>query len=153
MTSNPPAGSVPGPLVLRPRLVRIVSYVLGAVVLIGCIAATSLMSGVDVLNRVLFPAFGLAVMWFCHREGSVRAVATPEGLEVRNLFATRQLDWAEIVGISFPTGDPWAHLDLADGDTLGVMALQRSDGPRGMAGARTLAGWIRDHGEAPSEGL
>jgi hypothetical protein len=44
--------------------------------------------------------------------------------------------------------DPWVVLDLSDGGTLAVMAVQRADGERGMAEARRLQALVRDLGEA-----
>ena len=51
-------------------------------------------------------------------------------------------------GISFPMGDPWAHLDLADGSTLSMHALQRYDGERAIAAAHLLRRLVSERGEA-----
>src|SRR5690606_14498826 len=58
------------------------------------------------------------------------------------------LEWAEIITIGFPMGDPWAHLDLADGSTLQLQALQRYDGEHAISGARLLRDLVRQRGEA-----
>ena len=60
----------------------------------------------------------------------LNVIATPsrEGLTVRNLVLTRTLEWPEIIGIQFGGGEPWVSLDLLDGDTLAVMAIQKADG-------------------------
>ncbi|MCS6710668.1 PH domain-containing protein [Brachybacterium sp. EF45031] len=99
-------------------------------------------------NRVLYVLFGAAIFWFCHREASVAVTARPDELVVRNLFTTRRLAWAQVVGVSFPAGDPWAHLDLADGETLSTMALQRTDGDLGITQARRLARLVQERGTA-----
>lgn len=96
-------------------------------------------------DRVGFVLVGVAVMWFLHRQASVAAVPSHDGLRVRNLFLTRDLRWAEIVSVHFGGGAPWATLDLADTDTLSVMAVQRADGERGVAEARRLATLVARH--------
>jgi hypothetical protein len=68
-----------------------------------------------------------------------RAVASAAGLRVTNLFRTRQLTWGDVLAVRLPTGAPWALLDLADGETLPVMAIQTADAERGRAAAAQLA--------------
>ena len=87
-------------------------------------------------------------MVFCHLQASVAVTARPRELVVRNLMRTRTLEWPEVIGISFPMGDPWAHLDLADGSTLPLQALQRYDGDRAIAAAHLLRDLVRERGEA-----
>jgi len=43
---------------------------------------------------------------------------------------------------------PWPTLELNDTDTLAVMAIQRSDGPRSLAEAARLNALIQGLGEA-----
>lgn len=145
MSINEPQGEV-GPIVFRPRLTRVVAYVIGVLVLLSAVLL-SVLTRFGLFDTIGFIAFGLAVLWFCHREGSVRATAHADRLVVRNLMTTRELEWAEIIGVIFPPGDPWATLDLADGDTISVMAVQRTDGASGMRAARRLAGLITERGE------
>ncbi|MFC0674291.1 PH domain-containing protein [Brachybacterium hainanense] len=152
-TPTPSEPDDEAPIVIRPRLARKVGYGVGVLLLGASIAIAILITTFDLPNRILFVLFGLGIFWFCHREASVHLTATREGVEVRNLMTRTRLEWAEIIGVSFPKGDPWAHLDLADGHTLAVMALQRSDGEHGLAQARHLVELIHDRGEAhpPSE--
>lgn len=133
--------------VLRPRTIRIAAYAVGAAVLAASAVTMVAIPHFDLGNRLGFLVFGLAVFWFCHREASVRAVAGTETLTIRNLFRTRTLEWAEVLGVRFPMGDPWAHLELSDGTTWPVMALQRTDGRRGIDLARELSALIRERGE------
>lgn len=74
----------------------------------------------------LFGGF-LAVEWGLMR---CRATATTTGLTVVNGYKVRQLEWAQIVGVRMPAGAPWVTLDLDDGSTCAVMAIQGSDGLR-----------------------
>ncbi|MFC5906882.1 PH domain-containing protein [Streptacidiphilus monticola] len=59
-----------------------------------------------------------------------RARADRDGLTVVNFLHRRRLAWAEILGVHLGPGDPWAVLDLADGGTLAVVAIQPGSGRR-----------------------
>ena len=103
--------------------------------------------GADTANRAAIIVFGLlgaVVIW---RFGAVRAVPDPTGLTVVNYFTSRHLTWAEIVNVRFGPSDPWVYLDLADGDVLAVMGIQRADGEHGMAEARRLVALVAELGE------
>lgn len=101
--------------------------------------------GVGALDRVGFAAVGLGIAGLLYRQATVAAVPTADGLRVRNLFLTRQLAWPEIVNVRLGD-DPWVRLDLADGDTLSVMGIQRSDGPQRVhAEASRLADLVAAH--------
>ncbi len=135
-------------IVFRPRLARLVGHGVGILVLVAMlVAAVVLFEAFTLVDSVGFAALGVAIWYFCYREATVRVTARPDHLVVRNLFTTRELDWAEVVAVSFPQGDPWAHLDLSDGDTIATMALQRADGEQGIAGARRLARLVHERGE------
>ncbi len=61
-----------------------------------------------------------------------RVTAGVDGLTVVNGYRTRVYAWAQVVAIRLPVGAPWASLDLDDGSTASVMALQGSDGLRAV---------------------
>ncbi|HZE66247.1 MAG TPA: PH domain-containing protein, partial [Sporichthyaceae bacterium] len=83
--------------------------------------------------------FAVGISWFLHKHASVRIVAGRDHLEVRNLFRSRTLAWGEVLAVRFRPGDPWAYLDLSDGETLAAMGIQASDGPAAVESARELA--------------
>lgn len=83
-----------------------------------------------------------AMLW---RFARLEAVPDDGGLVVRNLAGDRPLEWAQIVHVRFGGGSPWVTLDLADGESLAVMAVQRADGPRSEAEARRLATLVALH--------
>jgi hypothetical protein len=89
--------------------------------------------------------FGCAVFisWFLNRHASVRVRASAEGLEVVNLFRTRQFSWGEVLAVRLRPGDPWAFIDVSDGETVALMGIQASDGPAATAAARDLARMAR----------
>ena len=146
--------STPGPepattYVLRPRAVRVAAYFSAVVVLAGMIAGAVMITSFQLGGRIALVLVGVLVFLFCHLEASVKVTARADSLVVRNLMRTRTLDWPEVLGISFPMGDPWAHLDLADGHTHPLHAIQRYDGKRAIAAAHLLQRLIRERGEAP----
>ena len=100
-------------------------------------------------NRWSFVVFAFIVALLLWRLGGVHASPSPQQLVVRNILKTRRLAWPEIVAVRMTVDDPWVMLDLADGTTQAVMAIQRADGERGMAQARRLATLVRNLGEAP----
>lgn len=134
----------------RPRSARIVAAVLAvlAVAGLGLLAVVVEASAAVVttaVDRLAIAALALALGWFCYRQATVRAVPDEDGLTVRNLVLTRRLEWSEVVSVRFGEGRPWVQLDLADGDTLAVMGIQRADGALARAEARRLATLVALH--------
>jgi hypothetical protein len=144
-----PAGSDPVslPHTWRPLGVRLAGGALGSMLLIVCIAAwiafppevrdsfTLFQRGTLVFLGLLAFSAGFALV-------RSRAVATEQGLTVVNGYKRRELDWPEIVAIHLPAGAPWAVLDLADGTTCPVMAIQGSDGGRAKTAVRQVRSLI-----------
>jgi hypothetical protein len=99
-------------------------------------------------DRLMFFGLGVAVALIAWRYASIVAVPSRAGIVVRNLVLTRTLTWPEVVGIQFGGGEPWVTLDLEDGDSLAVMAIQKADGPVAGREASRLAALIQAFGEA-----
>ena len=136
----------------RPLRTRQVAYPVGiAWMLLMAGLAFFLPVPMGAPDRVGFLFLGAAALWFLHRQASVIAVPSERGLVVRNLFLTRELEWAEILAVRFGGGDPWVTLDLSDGDTLAVMAVQRADGKRAVAESRRLATLVARHTVTPRD--
>ncbi|WP_291889009.1 PH domain-containing protein [Cellulomonas sp.] len=129
----------------RPRFARLVTLGLVAVVLVLTAALILALPNAEPLDRAGFALVGLLIAWFCWRQATVRAVPDEDGLTVRNLMITTRLTWPEIVSVRFGSGRPWVQLDLADGDTLAVMGIQRADGELAEAEARRLATLVALH--------
>ena len=137
----------------RPRRARAVAATVAVVsiLLFGAIGAFVPDAGPG--DRIGIAAFGLAVAWLMWRYASLSAAPGPHGLVVRNLMTTRTLAWAEIVGVHLQVGAPWVSLDLDDGDTIAVMAIQKADGEHGRAEASRLARLVDAHaGPEPPAG-
>ncbi|USQ74957.1 PH domain-containing protein [Ornithinimicrobium cryptoxanthini] len=96
-------------------------------------------------DRVLLFLFGLLAAAGLWRFGMVRALASADGLLVVNLVHARQLEWAEILRVSFADGTPWVLLELADTEELAVMGIQRADGAFARAEAARLAALVQHH--------
>jgi hypothetical protein len=119
----------------RPFGVRLAGAAFGGGLLVICLFAwiglpAEVREQFGPLQRVtLLLLGGLAFSaWFALVRS--RAVATEAGLTVVNGYRRRDFEWAELVAIHLPPGAPWAVLDLADGNTCPVMAIQGSDGAR-----------------------
>ncbi len=80
------------------------------------------------------------------------AVADPSGLTVTNGYKVRRYEWAQILRVSLHRNRPWALLDLSDGSTLPVMAIQVSDGDRARLATRELVTVIAEHTATPDVG-
>jgi hypothetical protein len=131
----------------RARRVAIGSAVAQGVVLV---ALAALAPGNGTIAWHWYDRLGVVVVaalvaWVLLLFARLRAVPGPDGLVVRNVVRVTRLDWAQIVAVRFGGGDPWVTLDLADGDVLAVMAIQRADGERGVAEARRLATLVAAH--------
>ena len=155
MSTPPPA---PAPLPdrahlyapFRPRMARVTSGVLGALLLVGTAALVlSLYDWLRLPSAIGVSLVGLGMVWFCWRQATVRADVDERGIVVRNLAITTRLEWAEIVSVRFGAGRPWVQLDLSDGDVLSVMGVQQSDGPRAAREASRLATLVALHSQTP----
>lgn len=123
------------PRTWRPFGVRAAGGIFGVALVVILVAAwisfpESVRAQFSLWQRIttiaLFGGF-LAVEWGLMR---CRATATSEGLTVVNGYKVRRFEWAQIVAVRMPVGAPWLSLDLDDGTTCAVMAIQGSDGLR-----------------------
>ncbi|PJI85588.1 PH domain-containing protein [Luteimicrobium subarcticum] len=135
----------------RPRFALFAGALTATVLVGGCafVALAARQTGFDSGQRVAIVVVGLLGAWFLELLVNTSARPTPDGLTVRNVVHRRRLEWAEVVAVRFAPADPWVVLDLADGTTLAVMAVQRADGARGVRDANRLARLVALHGEAP----
>lgn len=138
----------------RPRRSRRAAAIMGwsAVALFGVLALLipSVAGGANwgVADRLMFFSIGLAIGALAYRYATIEAIPSREGLHVRNLIVSRHLDWPEILSVQFGGGDPWPSLDLSDGDSLGIMAIQKADAEYGRSEASRLAALVQAFGEA-----
>ncbi|HEY7044895.1 MAG TPA: PH domain-containing protein [Nocardioidaceae bacterium] len=96
-------------------------------------------------QRITLVAFFVAILVLLNAIFRTSARATESGLEVVNGYRRRFLEWGQIVRISLSPNRPWALMDLDDGTTQAVMAIQTSDGARAIRSAKELARVIARH--------
>lgn len=142
--------------VFRPRFTVAVcvflalAFVAGAVILLVTLAG---LEGDHSADRFTIILIALIATVTASLVGRPRAVASASGLAVRNPIRSRQLSWEEIVAVRFGRSDPWVLLDLDDGTTYAVLAIQASDGSRARRDAAWLRNRVAEHeGEEPSPG-
>lgn len=129
--------------VFRPRRGRVVPMVVGVVVLVAAVVlAVLLPEKYQLVDRVMITAMGAAIAGLMSRYATIHAEPRGEGLWVRNIGPGRLVPWPEIEAVRFSGGMPWPRLDLADGDDLAVMAIQRADGTDAALEAERLADLI-----------
>jgi hypothetical protein len=134
----------------RPRRARFSALAIAAAQFVLLAVVAVLLPGTGPVAFQWYDRLGVvavagAVAWFLSRFALLEATPTETGLRVRNLFVVTELAWAQVVDVRFGGGDPWVTLDLSDGDTLAVMAVQRADGELGTAEARRLATLVALH--------
>lgn len=131
----------------RPRGTRVMCLILLVVTLVG---AGLILRRLATLNSDTFTetisVIGVAVLavLFLLRVATIRAIPDRAGLMVRNIILTDHLGWEQMVAVHLGERS-WAQLDLADGTTLSVMAIQRSDGAYGRHEAQRLASLVAAH--------
>ena len=137
--------------VFRPVGGRVVPLAVAvvSVLVFALVAALLPARSAGVLDRVLIAGIGLAIAALMWRFAQVRAIPSPQGLEVHNLLLSRRVDWAQVVDVQFGGGAPWVVLELNDFETLAVMGVQRSDGPRAQREAERLAALVQAHTQVP----
>ena len=141
----PPPASPSAPF--RPRLTRVFGRGLTLVLVLGGVALLYASPGAegpwyDGLNTGGVVLLVAACVLLVQRHASVYALVDPQGIRVRNLVHTTTLRWDEIEGVRFGAGEPWVTLDLVDGRTLAVMAIQSADGALAHREAQRLASLV-----------
>jgi hypothetical protein len=145
--------------VFRPRQGRRVALVMSVLSVVIFTGGALAMPGVGPQlggwtgsDRLLLTCCGVAVAASLWRFASIRAVPSTRGLVIRNLITTRTVEWAQIIRVQFGGGAPWVSVDLADTDTVAVMAIQRADGAFGQAEAARLSALVQVHSRPRSTG-
>lgn len=146
-----PAGSeAPAlPHTWRPFGVRIAGAALGAALVLVCAVAwfafpADIRAQFTPFQRSTLVALGLLAFATGFALTRSRLVAEPDRLVVVNGYRRRELAWAQVVAVRLPPGAPWATLDLTDGTTASVMAIQGSDGERARNAVRQLRSILDD---------
>jgi hypothetical protein len=146
-----PAASDGAPVSLprtwRPLGVRLAVLFFGGMLLVVCTFAwfgfdPSVRARFTFFQRSTLLALGLLYAAVGYALARSRVVAEETGLTVVNGYKRHVYDWAQVVAVRLPQGAPWATLDLADGTTVSVLAIQGSDGDRARTAVRGLRSLI-----------
>ena len=100
-------------------------------------------------QRLTLLAFFGAILWILYRMVTLRVTAYPDRLQVRNVFKSYTLPWSEVTALRFKPGDAWLQLFDADGNRLGILAVQAAEGVRASKAAKELAAVARERGAGP----
>lgn len=104
-------------------------------------------------QRLTLLAFFGAVLWILYRMTTLRVTAYADRLHIRNVFKSYTLRWDEVSALRFRSGDAWLQLFDADGNRLGILAVQAAEGRRAGRAAKELAAVAREHGAGPKRKL
>ncbi|GAU66022.1 hypothetical protein SSP35_02_03910 [Streptomyces sp. NBRC 110611] len=143
-----PQASLPSlPVTFRPTRTRVVLY---AVALAQLAALTAIALALPELSggeRLSFIVTGLLVGAVLLLLSRPKVVARQDGVTVVNLTTKRELAWAQVVRVNLRPGDPWVHLDLADGTSLPAMGIQPGIArDQAIRDARALRDLTEKHG-------
>ncbi|MGW8970863.1 PH domain-containing protein [Streptomyces platensis] len=135
------------PVTFRPTRTRVVLYSVGLAQLAALTAIALALPKLSGGERLSFVLTGLLVLAVLLLLGRPKVVARQEGITVVNLTTTRQLAWAQVVRVNLRVGDPWVHLDLADGTSLPAMGIQPGIArEQALRDARALRDLTEKHG-------
>lgn len=141
---------IPLPHTWKPLGVRIAIYAFGGALIVVFaamwIGLGSEIRGYFTTFQRVTTIFLFLLLFICYW-GLIRSkiTATADGLTVVNGFRTHRFEWAQIITINLGRGAPWAHLDLSDGETRIVIAIQGSDGARANRAIAQIRALIRAH--------
>jgi hypothetical protein len=91
----------------------------------------------------------LALLYGLYRLARIRLEVDEQGLTIVNLVRSRRLEWAQVLNVNLGPSDPWVQLDLDDGTTVPVMAIQSADGRRARKAAQELAALVAARTRTP----
>ena len=147
-------------VVLRPRRLTRVCRVLAAVVVvvftaIGVTLRSAAGGGAafGLADQIAMICFGLLLAAGVLSFTRARVEGEPAGVRVRNVFGEKFVPWQVVREVRLDDGEPWAHLELQDDDTLALLALQANDGEhaiRGVLALRELHRASRDRPPGPA---
>ncbi|MGX1758107.1 PH domain-containing protein [Streptomyces lydicus] len=135
------------PVTFRPTRTRAVLYAVGIAQLAALTVIALLLPKLTGGERVSFVVTGLLVLAVLLLLSRPKVVARQEGVTVVNLTTKRDLAWAQVLRVNLREGDPWVHLDLADGTSLPAMGIQPGIArDQAIRDARALRDLTEKHG-------
>ncbi|BEP16009.1 hypothetical protein acdb102_43200 [Acidothermaceae bacterium B102] len=123
---------------------RRAAFVAAAVLFLGAIAlGAALPEPFKGGDKIAVACIGIPIAGVLLLLARPSLTVSADGLVVRNLVGSRRLGWAEVVAVRLGPDDSWASLDVADGTSLAVMALQTMDKVQTAEALADLRGRIR----------
>ncbi|MFH8345332.1 PH domain-containing protein [Streptomyces sp. NPDC018045] len=146
--SAPASAPLPAlPVTFRPGRTRAVLYGVGIAQLAVLTVIAVLLPNLGGGERVSFVCTGLVILGVLLLLARPKVVARQDGVTVVNLTTKRELAWAQVLRVNLRQGDPWVHLDLADGTSLPAMGIQPGIArDQAIRDARTLRALAENHG-------
>lgn len=136
----------------RPRRLRVACWISAVAVVAVCVAVGLLLhgrtSGGGTFERGDQTAMiGLGLMIAAGILAFTRPLveADATGVRVRNVVGSYDLPWQVVLRVRFDDGAPWPVLDLADDETVSVMALQAVDGEYAVRAVQGLRRLLAEH--------
>ncbi|MFF4952888.1 PH domain-containing protein [Streptomyces chattanoogensis] len=135
------------PVTFRPARTRAVLYAAGTAQLAALTAIALALPALTGGERLSFIGTGLLILAVLLLLARPKVVARQEGITVVNLTTKRELAWAQVLRVNLRQGDPWVHLDLADGTSLPAMGIQPGIArDQAIRDARALRELAENHG-------
>ena len=127
----------------RPYGARVAGVVLGGlllllVVVVWIALGSDIRARFSVFQRSTLVGFGVLgfVAWYALMRS--RVSADERGVTVVNGYRRQEFEWSQVVGVNLRRGAPWAGMDLSDGTSISMLAIQGSDGQRAVRAVRQL---------------
>jgi hypothetical protein len=121
--------------VVRPRRLLVVTRILAVVVVVVFAVLALLLprgeAGGQVFgppDQIAFFGIGLLIAAAAWQFSRARVEADLSGLRIRNYLGEKRIPWQVIAHVRLDDASPWASLDLADDDTVALLAVQANDG-------------------------
>lgn len=129
----------------RPQRLRVVCWVsAAAIVALFAVIATALRGETEgggafgLGDQLAMVGLGVLVAAGVLAMSRPRVEADSGGLRIRNIIGGYQLPWSVVRAVRFDDHSPWVSLELADDDTVAVMAVQAVDKAYAVAAVRRL---------------
>ena len=134
----------------RPFGARIAGTVLGGMLLVLAITVwiawgADVRARFTVFQRSTLVFLGLLAFACWYALVRSRVTAAEHGVTVVNGYRRREFEWSQVVSINLRRGAPWAGLDLSDGTSISMVAIQGSDGDRAIRAVRELRRLVAEH--------
>ena len=147
-------------VVLRPRKIRRVCFVLAPLVALVFAVLATLLSGstgegTAVFQRgdqVAMVVLGLLVAGAILLFTRPKVVADADHIKIQNVLGGYDIPWDIVRRIRFDRGNPWVSLELQDDDVIAVMAVQAADKEHAVRAARGLRALHAAHLAAKAQG-